>query len=96
MPTTRLWAMAVLGCLVCSATSWADDAADVLQTCRKAFENFHGHGVVTLERQGGTWKISGVNASGDLTEGRVPKVGGNWGSARPVSEAPFGPPSWRT
>jgi len=30
------------------------------------------------------------------TRGRVPKVGGNWGSARPVSEAPFGPPSWRT
>jgi putative transposase len=27
------------------------------------------------------------------TKGRVPKVGGNWGSARPVSEAPFGPPS---
>jgi len=28
-----------------------------------------------------------------LDEGRVPKVGGNWGSARPVSEAQFGPPS---
>jgi len=29
-------------------------------------------------------------------EGRVPKVGGNWVPARPVSEAQFGPPSWRT
>jgi hypothetical protein len=66
--------LTVLGWLLGTGTCRADDAAEVLRSCRMSLGTLHC-GQVTLERQGGTWRVAGVDASfQNLSDGDVARL----------------------
>ena len=83
-----LWLLAAFGTWATAAETGGVTAPEIARTPDGTYNVKTANYQVDIDRDGMLQHLCLL--------GRVPKVGGNWVPARPVSEAQFGPPSWRT